>query len=119
MTAPTVVATTSTLPEPPAMSFPSATRVDPSGRFCYVANRGPNTIAVFAVDGPDVQLIATVDAGGDYPWDMVLHGDYLYVLNQRSSRLTVFHRDPETGALSPTGTCVDVAYPVCILPVPA
>ncbi|WP_129665693.1 lactonase family protein [Phytoactinopolyspora endophytica] len=98
-------------------SYPSAIRLSPDGRHVYVLNRGPNTIATFALDGPKATLTATTDAGGDYPWDAILHDGHMYVVNQRTSTLTVFHIDTDTGIPRPTGTQLDVPHPVCILPV--
>ncbi|NED97886.1 lactonase family protein [Phytoactinopolyspora alkaliphila] len=97
--------------------YPSAIRFSPDGRFCYVLNRGPNTVATFTVDGPDLSLIATVDSGGDYPWDATIHDDHLYVVNQRSSTLSVFYVDPRSGVPQITDTSIDVPCPVCILPI--
>ncbi len=114
---PAVVYTVTTHPDGgPEPSYPSAIRLSPDGRYCYVANRGPNTIATFAVDGSTVTPIGAVPAGGDYPWDMIAADQHLYVVNQRTSALTTFEIDPASGLPSPVGEPVDVAFPVCLLP---
>lgn len=95
-------------------SFPSAIRLSSDAQYCYVANRGPNTLAVFAIDG-ELSLRATVEAGGDYPWDFVLTGGYLYVVNQRTDTLAIFRLDPVTGIPAKAGDVLSVPRPTCIL----
>ncbi|NEE01898.1 lactonase family protein [Phytoactinopolyspora halotolerans] len=97
-------------------SLPSAVRLSADGSRAYVLNRGPDTIATFAVNGPDVALISTVDAEGEYPWDALLRDGHLYVVNQRSSSLTTFAIDAATGIPGPVGVVRQVRHPVCILP---
>jgi 6-phosphogluconolactonase len=46
-------------------------------------------------------------------------GKFLVVANQDSDNLVIFKRDPETGALTPTGRSVEVGSPVCVQMVPA
>lgn len=95
----------------------AAVAVSPDGRFVYASNRGPDTIAVFAVSGDAgerVTRIAEAPSGGRGPRDIALIGDHLYAANQDSDTVTIFHRDPETGLLDQTGAA-ETPSPVCVL----
>lgn len=98
-------------------SQPSAIRVSADGRFCYVANRGVDTIAVLAIaaDGASLQLDTTVPCGGEHPRDMTLHGHHLYSANQFSNTITQFRVDPTTGVPSPIGEPVATPAPSCLV----
>ncbi|WP_250000833.1 lactonase family protein [Actinoplanes sp. M2I2] len=78
-------------------NYPSEIVVRPDGRFVYVANRGPNTVATFTWDGEQATLVAETPTEGDWPRHMILIGDHLYVTNQRSRSVTMFRIDAETG----------------------
>jgi 6-phosphogluconolactonase len=99
-------------------SFPSAIRLSPDGRRCYAANRGPDTIAVFDVDGPDVRLRANVSTRGEHPRDLALapHGRMLYVANQASDAVQAFTVDPDSGLPTAVGEPLRVSQPSCLLP---
>ena len=45
-------------------------------------------------------------------------GKYLLAANQDSENVVVFHLDPATGRLTPTGQTIEVGAPVCVLFVP-
>lgn len=66
--------------------------VDPRGRCLYVSNRGPNTIAMFALDDPlRPRLVQQAACGGDWPRFFLLRpaaGDML-VANERSGAMAV------------------------------
>ena len=112
-----VEATLSTVaPDWDAPSWPSAIRVSDDGRFCYIANRGPETIAVLSVsdDGGNLQLVDAVPCGGDTPRDLVLAGDYLYVANQRSDAVTQFTVDA-TGIPQPLDVPVVTPAPTSLV----
>jgi 6-phosphogluconolactonase (cycloisomerase 2 family) len=97
------------------VNYPSEIATSPDGRFGYVANRGANTVAVFGLAGAAVRLLAEVPTDGDWPRHLVLSGDHLYVANQNSDTVAIFHRDTDTGALRQTGS-VPVPSPACVLP---
>jgi 6-phosphogluconolactonase len=86
-------------------NYPAEIVASPDGRFLYASNRGPNTIAVFAIEdgGARVRLLATPDCGGDWPRHLALSatGDWLYSANERSGDLTWFRVDRSTGLLGP------------------
>ncbi|TDE08238.1 lactonase family protein [Jiangella asiatica] len=118
LTAPAVVADVPTHPGTDrGGSQPSAIRLDPTGRFLYVANRGPDEVAALTVDGPDVSLVATVPCGGTHPRDLEVDpsGRYLYVANQFSDALVTFRLDPETGVPERRDPVLETPSPASIL----
>jgi len=80
-----------------------------------VANRGPDTVAVFAWEPAGGTLIAEVATGGQWPRHLALLGDHLYVANERSQNVTVFRIDPDTGIPLAQGEPVDEGSPTCLL----
>lgn len=100
-----------------SVSYPSAIRVSEDGRFCYVANRGPDTIAVLAAspDGAELRLVTAVPCGGEHPRDFVLAGGRLYVANQHSDVVTTFKVDAVTGTPEPAGAPISTPAPSCLL----
>jgi 6-phosphogluconolactonase (cycloisomerase 2 family) len=84
------------------------------GRFLYVANRGPDSVAVFGLDDTMPRRITEVPVGG-WPRHMALDGDQLYVANERSHSVMVMAINQETGIPALTGT-IDVPSPTVVLP---
>ncbi|MBO4210516.1 lactonase family protein [Micromonospora echinofusca] len=96
---------------------PSEVSVAPDGRFCYVANRGVGTLAVFAlVDDQPPRLVTEVATGGGWPRHFARADDHLYVADERAHLVRVFRVDPVTGIPTPVGEPVEVPSPVCVLP---
>jgi 6-phosphogluconolactonase len=85
-----------------------------NGRFLYLANRGPNTISVFALDG-DLPRYVTEVQTGDWPRHIAVDGDTLYVANERSGEVMEMHIDPRTGIPELTRT-IAVPSPTIVLP---
>jgi 6-phosphogluconolactonase (cycloisomerase 2 family) len=96
-------------------NFPSELAMGRDGRFVYVANRGPNTVSVFAWSGADATFVAEVPAGGDWPRHLTLIGDHLYVANERAQSVTVFRIDPESGIPAMQGSPIGEPSPTCVL----
>ncbi|BFU46559.1 lactonase family protein [Krasilnikovia sp. MM14-A1004] len=94
---------------------PSELAAGRDGRYVYVANRGPDTIAAFEWDGTDATLVAEVPTGGAWPRHLALFTDHLYVANERSHTVTVFRIDPDTGVPRRQGDPVGEASPTCLL----
>jgi 6-phosphogluconolactonase len=92
--------------------------VHPSGRFLYASNRGHDSIAVFALgaDGKP-EPVQHQSTGGQAPRNFALDpaGRFLVAANQNTDNILAFRVDPETGRLTPTGSEISVAAPVCIL----
>jgi 6-phosphogluconolactonase len=93
-------------------------QLHPNGRFCYVSNRGHDSIAVVAVD-PESGRVTTLGhtaCGGACPRNLAFDpsGRFLAVANQNGDNITVFAVDGETGALSSTRNPLSVGTPMCI-----
>ena len=92
-------------------NYPGAIKITDNGRFFFVANRGDNSVAVFAtLGGGNFRLVRTVPSGGDYPSDLLLlNGDRLLVVGHlRSGGVTSFKF--ENGVLTPS---VRYSVPKC------
>jgi 6-phosphogluconolactonase len=117
--------TLSTVPEGTGRAGNSTAeiRVHPSGKFVYVSNRGPDSIAIFTADTQTGRLTAAghQPTQGKTPRSFSIDptGRYLLAANQNSDTIVVFRIDPESGKLTPTGTTVSVPVPVCVEFVPA
>lgn len=117
------VQTVSTVPEGfSGENGPAEILMDRAGKFVYASNRGPGTIAVFAVDSSkgtlrQVQVAAT---GDTFPRGVELDptGGYLFVGDQKANRFVIFRVDPNSGRITLTGQPVDVPSPVAFLFVP-
>jgi len=96
-------------------NYPSELATGRDGRFVYVANRGPDTVAVFAWEPDGGTLIAEVATGGQWPRHLALLGDHLYVANERSQNVTIFRIDPDTGIPQSQGEPVAEGSPTCVL----
>lgn len=94
-------------------NLPSHIALSADGRHLYVANRGPDTLAVFDVDGPRLTMVAEVPSGGRWPRHFAVDGDRLYVANQRSDSVAVLALTD--GLPEPTGLSLAVGTPSCVL----
>jgi 6-phosphogluconolactonase len=101
-------------------NFPAEILVTADGSFAYLANRGGNTLARYAVeaDGAELRLLGTTPVGGDYPRQIAFspNGDLLFAANQKSSSVTVFRVDGAGGELTALGTPFAAPVAVCALP---
>ena len=111
----------STLPKDVARKGGSTaeTVVHPSGKFVYVSNRDPyNSIAIFSIDPKTHELTAVGHQamGIKTPRNFAIEptGQYMLVANQSGGNVIVFRINQATGELTPTGTSVQVASPVCV-----
>lgn len=98
-----------------------------NGRYLYVANRGPNTVAVFDLAGGSggssphgdtaggLPRYVTEVSTGDWPRHIALDGDLLYVANERSHEVTRMEIDPATGIPAHRRT-IKVPSPTLVLP---
>src|SRR5437667_5144948 len=77
--------------------------IDRSGKFLYASNRGPDTIAVFAIDSKSgtLQPVQHVSTGGKARRNFAIDptGKYLFAANQESNNIVVYRIDPKTGRL--------------------
>jgi 6-phosphogluconolactonase (cycloisomerase 2 family) len=101
-------------------SYPAQIVVTPNGRFAYLANRGHNSLARYAVEakGARLRLLDTVPVSGDFPRQIALSpdGTLLFAANQRSSTVSVFHVDEASGELRLAGEPFASPVAVCALP---
>src|SRR5262249_11860844 len=113
------VQTISTLPEGfTARNTCSQIHLTPSGRFLYVANRGHNSIAGFAVDAATGQLTAVGHASTEpVPSAFCLDpaGRFLFAAGSASGRLASYRINGETGALTPLATYAVGQRPQAVL----
>jgi 6-phosphogluconolactonase (cycloisomerase 2 family) len=90
-----------------------------NGRYLYVANRGPDTVSVFALDrtpqGHPVPRYVTEVQVGAWPRHIALDDDLLYVANERSHEVMVLRIDPATGVPAHAQT-IEVPSPTVVLP---
>jgi len=85
-----------------------------SGKYLYTGLRGSNRIAI--VDVATLSPIAAIDCGGNWPRNLCIAGDMLYVANERSSTVTSFRVDVSTGIPTPVGSPEVVPTPTYLLP---
>lgn len=73
--------------------------LSPDGRFAYVGVRGSNRICVLKVthDGKELEPLADVPCGGDWPRHHLVREGWLYVANEGSDDVVSFRLDPATG----------------------
>jgi 6-phosphogluconolactonase len=94
-------------------------QVHPNGRFVYGSGRGPDTLAVFAVDGATGALssVETVPCGGKGPRSFSISpdGGWLVCAHQDSDTLCSFRVDADTGRLARIAGTVGIPMPVCVL----
>jgi 6-phosphogluconolactonase len=97
--------------------------IHPNGKFLFASNRGPDTIAVFAID-PSTGMLSLVEMAptlGKAPRDFTLDptGKWLICTNQQSDNAVVFSVDDKTGKLTPSGSPIPIPAPCGIQFVPA
>lgn len=97
----------------------SEIRLHPTERFVYAANRGPDTLAVFARDAQTGRLtrIQNISTGGEHPRNFAVspEGRWLVCANRDSNNLVVFAIDQGTGKLTYANHRTTVPEPVCVL----
>jgi len=103
-------------------SICSEIQIHRSGRFVYAANRGHDSIAVFArnpLDGT-LKLVEIMSCGGKHPRHFALSPDgaWLVCAGRDTDNLVSFRIDPATGRLTKTGELTGVPSPTCVYFVP-
>lgn len=83
----------------------SAIRISPDGKKLYVSNRGHDSVAEFALDGPALTLRRRIPCHGRSPREMNVFGRFLLCGNELSHNITVFDLEG------------DVSNPLCSFPV--
>ena len=83
-------------------NFPGAIKVTSDGKFFFITNRGDDTIAVFKTsERGNFELIANVDAQGQYPSDILLdeNNQMLWTINMKNGTAVKFKMNLTAGAL--------------------
>jgi len=95
------------------------TVISRDGRYVYFANRGDDFLFSCKTDPATGALapMGKTSSGGKTPRNFTLDPTekWMLVANQNSSQLSVFARNPETGALANQGKSYDCPSPMCIL----
>ena len=86
-----------------------------SDRYLYVANRGPDSVAVFDLRGDDLPRYLTEVPAGTWPRHIALDGDLLYVASERSNEVLRLRLDPATG-IPALEQSLPVPSPTIVLP---
>ncbi|MDT0433717.1 lactonase family protein [Streptomyces doudnae] len=101
-------------------NYPAQLLVTADGAYAFLANRGHNSLARYAVeaDGARLRLLGTVPVGGDFPRQIAFSpdGGLLFAANQRSGTVSVFHVDAADGGLELAGEPFASPVAVCALP---
>ncbi|WP_245996703.1 lactonase family protein [Streptomyces armeniacus] len=112
-----------TLPDgedPGTRNYPSEVAVSADGRYLYLANRGHDSVAWFAVEdgGAALSIAGTVPCGGTWPRHISLSpsGAVLFSGNQNSNNVGIFNVDPDNGAPTASGDPFATASLGCVLP---
>ncbi|MGJ3190591.1 lactonase family protein [Paenarthrobacter nitroguajacolicus] len=73
--------------------------LSPDGRFAYMGVRGSNRICILKVshNGSELEPLADVPCGGDWPRHHLVREGWLYVANEGSNDVVSFSLDPDTG----------------------
>ncbi|GIX00491.1 MAG: 3-carboxymuconate cyclase [Pirellulaceae bacterium] len=96
----------------------SEIRIHPNGKFVYTANRGHDTISVFAIqsDGRLERLqIEPVRGATPRNFNLSPDGHWLVVGGQDSHTLTAFAVDEATGRITYNGSVISTPSPICVL----
>ena len=91
--------------------------VSVDARFVYATVRGSNSVTTLRVDDRGhVHPLADHSSGGDWPRHHLVLGQTLLIAHERSSQVTLFALDPETGL--PTGPTqqLTVEAPTALIP---
>jgi 6-phosphogluconolactonase len=95
--------------------------VHPSGKFLYASNRGHDSIAMFSIEERSGMLhpLGHASAQGRTPRNFSIDpsGVFLLVANQDSGNVVLL-RIGGDGKLTPTGSSLSVAAPVCVQMMP-
>ena len=90
----------------------------PNGKWLFASNRGPDSIAVFAVDpaAGTLRPAGIFSTSGKEPRHFAIDptGKFLLAENQNSNSIVVFRINTETGALSQISITEGIPSPVCL-----
>ncbi len=96
----------------------SEIRIHPNGRFVYTANRGHDSITVFAIsENGQLAEVQNVHVRGATPrnFNLAPSGKWLLAAGQDSHTLAAFVVDPESGHLTYNRSVITTPSPICVL----
>jgi 6-phosphogluconolactonase len=88
--------------------------IDPKGKFLYVSNRGPDSIAIFAIGGDGkLKVVDIVSTQGKTPRNFKIDptGNYLLAANRGTNNIVQFASIPNRKA-DAYGKTIEVGSPV-------
>ncbi|MEV1008445.1 lactonase family protein [Streptomyces sp. NPDC049881] len=94
-------------------TMPAHFALSPDGRFGYLSNRGPDTVATFALGSEQPALVGEHVLDAAWPRQFALDGDRMYVAAQESDTVVVLTVDHGTGSLTEEYR-VPVGSPACV-----
>ncbi|MFH8445173.1 lactonase family protein [Streptomyces sp. NPDC018026] len=101
-------------------NYPAQVLVTSDGAYAFLANRGHDSVARYAVEaeGARLRLLGTVPVGGDFPRQIAFSpdGGLLFAANQRSGTVSTFRVSAGDGGLRRTGAPFASPVAVCALP---
>jgi 6-phosphogluconolactonase (cycloisomerase 2 family) len=100
-----------------ARNLPAQLTLSADARHAYLSNRGPNTIAVFSLDGAVPDRIGETPAGSGWPRHFAISGEWLYAATQDGDEVVQFTVDSATGLLTEQRRYA-VGTPACVAPQP-
>jgi 6-phosphogluconolactonase len=102
-------------PEAKAHNTTAEILISADGRHLYVANRGHDSVAIFAVNAKTGLLTyqENVSTGGSTPRNIRFDptGNWFFAANEKSGNIAEFKVDRPTGHLAPTGLTVPIDTP--------
>lgn len=92
--------------------------LSPDGRFAYVGVRGSNRICILKVShsGSELEPVAEVPCGGEWPRHHLVREGWLYVANEGSDDVVSFKLDSETGLPDGPVSRVETGSPSVLVP---
>jgi 6-phosphogluconolactonase (cycloisomerase 2 family) len=99
----------------PGPNQPAQFSASPDGRFGYLSNRGPDTLAVFDLTTDPPAAVAEYPLHAAWPRHLAVTADRVYVAAQHADAVVVLAREPDTGALRELHR-LPVGSPACVLP---
>ncbi|MFH8562304.1 lactonase family protein [Streptomyces sp. NPDC017988] len=104
-------------------NHPAQIAVTREGRFAFLANRGHDSVARYAIEGGGarLRLLGTETVRGEFPRHLALSPSerLLFTANQKSDSVSVFHVAPRSGELRLAGKPFRAPVAVCALPATA
>ncbi|MCQ9130916.1 lactonase family protein [Streptomyces hilarionis] len=101
-------------------NYPAQVALTPDGAYAFLANRGDDTLARYAVEaaGARLRLLGTTPVAGAFPRQIALSPDgaLLFAADQRSGTVSVFRVDGSNGGLRVAGEPFASPVAVCALP---